>query len=203
MNIDTFLLAVVQQEDADAVTRALTHAGLAVTMMASVGGFLGTSNVTLLIGLGATDVERALDLLNAYCERRTVHTPRVTTGTTVGGATVLSFPVARYVHLGADRTIIDTRRKPMEPGKAQLVLAIVPKEQAGKLVEVLTDWSYHATLIGTTGGFLRRGNATLLVGVRSERVDPIVEQIRQVTEANSSEPMATIFVLDLDRLEHV
>jgi uncharacterized protein YaaQ len=59
-----------------------------------------------------------------------------------------------------------------------LILAIVSQEQSGKLVETLTNWSYRATLIGTTGGFWRRGNVTLLVGVRAERVDSIVEQIR-------------------------
>ncbi len=104
----------------------------------------------------------------------------------VGGATIFVLFVTRYVHAGADRVIVDALRGPSEPGTLQLILAIVSKEQSGKLVATLTDWSYRATLIGTTGGFLRRGNATILIGDRSERVDSIVEQIRQVCEMNST-----------------
>ncbi len=203
MKVDRLLLAIVQRQDADAAARALTHAGLAVTIISSVGGFLRANNVTLLIGLAAADIERALDLLNAYCERRTVPTPGVAAATTVGGATVFVCPVSRYVHLGADRAVVDVENKPTEPGRLQLLLAIVPEEPAGKLAETLTDWSYRVTRVGTTGGFWRRGNATLVVGARSERVDPIVKLIREVCTTNSNGPVATIFVLDLDRLEHL
>lgn len=201
MDIDTLVLAILQREDADTAIHTLNGAGFAVTLIASVGGFLGASNVTLLSGLRAAETERALSLLKTCCHKRTVPTPAETT---VGGATIFILPITRYVHLGADRIVVDPRRTPSEPGTLQLILAIVSQEQSGKLAETLTDWSYRATLIGTTGGFWRRGNATLLVGVRAERVDSIVEQIRQVCEMNSPrEPSATIFVLEVARLERV
>ncbi len=199
MEIDALALAIIQREDADAAIGALNRAGFAVTLIASVGGFLRARNVTLLIGLRAGEVERALGLLKMCCHKRTVPA-----GTIVGGATIFVFPVTRYVHWGAARVIVDSQRAPSEPGALHMILAIVAQEQAGKLIETLTDWSYRATLISTTGGFWRRGNATILSGVRAERVDSIVEQIRRVCKMNpTNEPVATIFVLDVARLEHL
>jgi uncharacterized protein YaaQ len=85
-----------------------------------------------------------------------------------------------------------------------MIPAIISNEQAGKLLETLTDWSYRVTLISTTGGFLHRGNATLLIGARLERVNSIVNQIRQVygmTAMNDS--AATIFVLAIAQHERM
>jgi len=206
MEIDWLVLAVVQREDADEAIRALNQAGLAVTLIASVGGFLGADNITLLIGLGADAVERALGLLKTCCRQRIVPASRIpaATETPVGGATIFIFSVTRYVHFSANHTIVDSQREPSKPGTLQMILAIVAQEQAGKLTETLIDWSYRVTLIGTTGGFLRRGNATLLIGARAERVESIVEQIRQTCETNSlNEPSATIFVLNTAHFERI
>jgi uncharacterized protein YaaQ len=196
MNVDTLLLAIVQPDDADAAIGALTRAGFAVTVIASVGGFLGAHNVTLLIGLPARDIERACAVLRAACHRRAIHAP---IETTISGATIFVCPVTRYVHIGADRARVDSARAPIEPGTLQLVLAIVAPELSNQLIETLTDWSYHVTVLGTTGGYSRRTNTTLLIAVRAERVDSIVAQICQVCAQSS----ATIFVLNLMQVEHI
>lgn len=217
MDFDRLMLAIVQHEDADAATNALTQAGLSVTRISSLGGFLGVHNVSLLVGLSLGDVDQAIGILRAHCNKRTVPVhvsaqqvaspPVLFTQPTVadvGSAVVFVIPVARYVHLGADQSIIDVKHELIEPGSMQLVLVIVSDNQSGKLLERLTDWSYHATLISTTGGFLRRGNATLFIGVRSERVSSIVEQVQQVYSMNSTdERMATIFVLNVSRIVHI
>ena len=205
MDVDRLVLAIIQREDADAAISALNQAGLAVTLISTIGGFLGTSNVTLLIGLRSNDLEQAIGLLRTHCHKRTVHTSLIApTETEVGSATIFVFPVTRYVHMGADHTIVDSQRKPSEPGTLQLILAIVSNEQSGKLVETLTEWSYRATLISTTGGFLHRGNATLLIGARSERVESIVDQIRQVCGVTATKgSVATIFVLDIAQHERM
>lgn len=198
--MDTLVLAIVQHDDADAAIGALTRAGFGVTVIASVGGFLRAGNVTLLIGLNARQVEHVRAVLQQTCHRRAIHTP---VETSIGSATMFVLSVARYVHIGADRAIVDVARAPSTPGTLQMILAIVAQEQVESTVAMLTDWSYRATIINTTGGFWRRGNTTLLVGVRAERVDSIVKQICRLGETNSSEPRATIFVLNLVRLEHV
>jgi uncharacterized protein YaaQ len=201
MDIDTLVLAIVQPEDADAAISALNQAGLAVTLISTIGGFLGTGNVTLLIGLRSKDVEQAVGLLKAQCHKRTAHPSLAAPAETkVSGATIFVFPVARYLHLGTTSTNADFQREPSVPGTIQMVLVIVTNEHLNKLLETLTDWSYRATLISTTGGFLRRGNATLLIGARSERVDSIANQIRQVCGViPTNDSVATIFVLDIAR----
>ncbi len=198
MEIDTLVLAIVQRDDADTTIHALTRAGFAVTVLASVGGFLGAHNVTLLIGLNARELERARTVLLDTCHRRAIHAP---IETRISGATLFVCPVARYVHLGAARSVVDYVRAPSEPGKLQMLLAIVAREPSNQLVEMLTDWSYHVTILGTTGGYSQRANTTLLIAIRAERVDAIVEQVRRNCETNQS--MATIFVLDVARLEHL
>ncbi len=217
MDIDRLVFAIAQHEDAEAATRALNQAGFAVTRISSVGGFLGTHNVTLLIGLPSGDVERALGLLRVHCHRRTVpiNLPAQEvasqrsvfmppTAVNVGGATVFVLPAVRYLRLGVDHPIVDSKHRSVEPGTMQLVLVIVSNESSGKLLERLTDWSYRATLISKTGGFLRRGNATLFIGVRSARVDSIIDQIQQVAGAAAAkDSVATIFVLDISQYERI
>ncbi len=197
MEIDTLVLAIIQHDDADAAIVALTGAGCAVTVIASVGGFFGARNVTLLIGLPASEIERARALLQAVCHRRTIHTP---IQTTISGATIFVCPVTRYVHFGAGGALVDSARSRIEPGTLQLVLAIVAPELSNRLIKTLTDWSYHVTVLGTTGGYSRRANTTLLTAVRAERVDSIVQQIYQMCKAESIS--ATLFALRLERLEH-
>ena len=68
--VNRLLLAVVQAEDAEAATRALTQAGLRVTRISSIGGFLALGNVTLLIGLERGEVARAVTLLATTCRTR-------------------------------------------------------------------------------------------------------------------------------------
>lgn len=197
MEIDTLVLAIVQHDDADAAIGALTRAGFAVTVIASVGGFLGAHNVTLLIGLNAREIERAREALRAACHPRAIHAP---VEATISRATLFVCPVARYFHLGADRAVVDYARAPSVPGALQLVLAIIAREQANQVIVRLTDWSYHVTVLGTTGGYSQRANTTLLIAVRAERVDSILAQIRGVCEANE-QPMATILALPVTRWE--
>jgi uncharacterized protein YaaQ len=100
------LFVVVQAQDVPKTSRALDKAGLLVTEMAGVGGFLGRRNVTLMIGLGENQEELAVSLINENCRQRVeyVSTPLegaplpipVATPITVGGATLFSFLVERY-----------------------------------------------------------------------------------------------------------
>lgn len=100
------LFAVVQAQDVPKTSRALDKAGLLVTELAGVGGFLGRRNVTLMIGLGDNQEELAVNLIHENCRQRVeyVSTPLegaplpipVATPITVGGATLFSFLVERY-----------------------------------------------------------------------------------------------------------
>ena len=104
----------------------------------------------------------------------------------------------------------------------KLIIAIVQDEDASRLVSKLMTEGYGVTKLATTGGFLRAGNTTLLVGVDDDKFDgamAVIEKIcksrKQIATAPTSmtgvngvyspypiEVMgggATVFVLSVDQ----
>ena len=77
----------------------------------------------------------------------------------------------------------------------KLIIAIVQDEDASRLVSTLMNEGYGVTKLATTGGFLRAGNTTLLVGVEDDKVDGAMGIIEKVCKwrkqmAASPAPMA-------------
>ncbi|NLH96421.1 MAG: hypothetical protein GX477_03680 [Clostridiaceae bacterium] len=108
----------------------------------------------------------------------------------------------------------------------KLVFAIVHDEDGPKVMEELNRNGFSVTKLCSTGGFLKAGNTTLLVGVDEEHLDEVIEVIKkksrsrkQVINSNMTPngvggmfipyPVevvvggATIFVLNVDRFEKV
>lgn len=104
----------------------------------------------------------------------------------------------------------------------KLILAIVSNDDATAVSEALMEHNFYMTRLSTTGGFLRAGNTTLIVGTDDEKVDECVDIIGQEakqrtevipTNANfdvgryASFPVevnvggATIFVLDVEQFK--
>ena len=109
-----------------------------------------------------------------------------------------------------------------------LVLAIVQDDDAIDLIEELTDKDYRVTKLATTGGFLKSGNTTLMIGVEEKEVKNLINVIEDVCKRRkemvpTSTPNtigtnsgmyvpypievevggATIFVLDVDQFYKV
>jgi uncharacterized protein YaaQ len=61
----------------------------------------------------------------------------------------------------------------------KLVMSIVHNDDARNLVDNLLQKGYRATIISTTGGFLREGNATVFVGVEDNLLDDVLDTIKQ------------------------
>jgi uncharacterized protein YaaQ len=59
----------------------------------------------------------------------------------------------------------------------RLVVAIVASEDAGPLVDRLIGLGVGVTRLESAGGFLRRGNASLLAGIPAGRLDDVLEAI--------------------------
>ena len=59
----------------------------------------------------------------------------------------------------------------------KLVTAIVHSEDAGNLVDALLEKEFRATRLQSSGGFLKQGNATILVGVEDDQVDAVLELV--------------------------
>lgn len=108
----------------------------------------------------------------------------------------------------------------------KLVVAVVQDKDAGRLIEELVERGYRATKLASTGGFLKEGNTTLLVGAEDSQVDEVVAIIKRVCRPREQvvTPLgpiggavdtyvpypvevivggATIFVLQVERFEHV
>jgi uncharacterized protein YaaQ len=60
----------------------------------------------------------------------------------------------------------------------KLVIAVVQNEDADSIVESLLERQFRATRLASTGGFLRRGNTTLLIGVEDHDVETVLDVIR-------------------------
>jgi uncharacterized protein YaaQ len=108
----------------------------------------------------------------------------------------------------------------------KLVIAITHSEDAGALVDALTEKEYRVTRLQSQGGFLKEGNASVLVGVEDPQVDEVLGIIKETCHArtqfiNPTPPImepgefympypvevefggATVFVLAVDRYERL
>ena len=61
----------------------------------------------------------------------------------------------------------------------RLVLAIVESARASAVQAALVDEKFRVTRLSTAGGFLKRGNVTLLIGVTTEQVEQVVQIIKK------------------------
>ena len=106
----------------------------------------------------------------------------------------------------------------------KMVMAIINADDAQAVVSNLTKSAFSVTKLATTGGFLRTGNTTILVGVDDEKLDEVLAIInkhshsrKQMIPATSefgigmiptvpvevSVGGATIFVMDVERFEKI
>ncbi len=65
----------------------------------------------------------------------------------------------------------------------KLMIAIVQDEDAGRLIGQLMDHNLGVTKLATTGGFLKSGNTTLLIGLNEERYDECLGIIEHVCKS--------------------
>jgi uncharacterized protein YaaQ len=94
----------------------------------------------------------------------------------------------------------------------KMMIVIVKDSDSEALTRALTGAQYRVTGISSTGGFLRSGVATLLIGVEDAQVDAASELIRAALKASgrraehsevSGKKRATLFVVPVSRFEQV
>ena len=104
----------------------------------------------------------------------------------------------------------------------KLITAIVNKEDSKNVCNELLKSKFFVTRLATTGGFLMAGNVTILVGVDEEKVQSVIDIIKEQSHSRKqmiptttemsygyypSMPVevtvggATIFVVDIERFE--
>jgi uncharacterized protein YaaQ len=108
----------------------------------------------------------------------------------------------------------------------KLVLTVVHGDDASDLASNLAEAGFGVTRIKSVGGFLKRQNATFLIGVPDHQLDEVIQLIREQchTRTESVSPVppmvepgevylpypvevevggATVFVLNVERLERL
>lgn len=104
----------------------------------------------------------------------------------------------------------------------KLLITVVQDDDAQKLITSLMKEGFGVTKLATTGGFLKAGNTTLLIGVDEEKLDDVTAIIERVCKsrkqvATSPSPVAgasgmyvpypvevtvggaTVFILDVEQ----
>ena len=87
----------------------------------------------------------------------------------------------------------------------KLVIVILGDGEAESVVRSLIEAGYRVTRLASSGGFLRRGSTTLLLGMEPEKVDDALGLVRRIL-SDVPEPgsrNATAFVLDVARYEQL
>lgn len=95
----------------------------------------------------------------------------------------------------------------------KLVIAVVQNEDADAVVDALLGQEFRATRLASTGGFLRRGNTTLMIGSDEDQVDQILDIVRahsrtgalpaDDTPGLTPPAAATVFVVDLEEYQRL
>ena len=107
----------------------------------------------------------------------------------------------------------------------KLILAIVNDDDANKVLSGLNKAGFSVTKLATTGGFLRSGNVTMIIGTEEDKVDDAIKIIADKSHKRkqfTTPPMpisassaytpypieievggATIFVMDVERFEKI
>ncbi|NLJ40807.1 MAG: hypothetical protein GX352_04255 [Clostridiales bacterium] len=108
----------------------------------------------------------------------------------------------------------------------KLIIAVVQDEDSPRLISRLMKSGYGVTKLATTGGFLRAGNTTLLIGVDDGKLKDAMDIIENVCKcrkqvATAPTPMAgstgmyvpypvevtvggaTVFVVDVEEFRKI
>jgi uncharacterized protein YaaQ len=88
----------------------------------------------------------------------------------------------------------------------KLLISVLDDRAAGRVADALIAGGFGVTRINTHGGFLRKGNATLLVGVEDERVAGALGVMRAAYGHGApptDAPTGPVFVLDVDGVARV
>jgi uncharacterized protein YaaQ len=107
----------------------------------------------------------------------------------------------------------------------KLVIAIVQDKDSNRLSNALIKEGFRATKLASTGGFLRAGNTTFMIGIEDERISDVMQVIKAnckireqmvtpvspmggTTDSYIPFPVevqvggAAVFVLPVERFEH-
>ncbi len=84
----------------------------------------------------------------------------------------------------------------------KLIVVIMEDDLSHILSKELLENKISSTKLSSTGGFLKKGNTTMLIGTDEEKEQSILDLIKKVCDENDvesdNESKANIFVMDLE-----
>ncbi|PKR82956.1 cyclic-di-AMP receptor [Heyndrickxia camelliae] len=107
----------------------------------------------------------------------------------------------------------------------KLILAVVQDQDSARLMNAMVDHNFRVTKLASTGGFLKSGNTTFMIGTEDIRVEKALQVIRDNCKSREQlmapvSPMggnadsyipypvevevggATVFVLPVEQFHH-
>ena len=86
----------------------------------------------------------------------------------------------------------------------KLMIVIVKDTDGDAVLQTLISHQLRVTRVASTGGFLRRGNITLLIGVEAVRVEEVFDILRSTcSPVEQDQHRATVFVVDMPYFEQI
>ncbi len=82
----------------------------------------------------------------------------------------------------------------------KLILTVMRDEDTEPVSHSLIQAGFRVTRIASTGGFLRRGQSTMIIGVEDDKVQEAIQVIREHLAPQTEADMkrATLFVLPVE-----
>ena len=79
----------------------------------------------------------------------------------------------------------------------KLIIAIVNSEDASAVLSELTGQGFSVTKLATSGGFLRAGNVTMMIGVEEEQVQKALSVIEEFSSQRKQQvPVNSTYIGD-------
>lgn len=93
----------------------------------------------------------------------------------------------------------------------KLAIAIIQDEFSTKVMKSLLAEKIRTTKLSSTGGFLKSGNTTLLIGIEDDKVDYVVELIKNNCKSKKIKDGeneitvggANIFIMNIDQYQKI
>ncbi len=85
----------------------------------------------------------------------------------------------------------------------KMIIIIIKDSDADTLTQAFTSANFRLTRVASTGGFLRSGVVTMLLGVDDNQVDAAIQVARKSLPAKGDQKRATLFVVPVQSFEQV
>jgi uncharacterized protein YaaQ len=85
----------------------------------------------------------------------------------------------------------------------KMIIIIVQDNDADTLTQAFTAGNFRVTRVASTGGFMRSGVVTMLLGVEDPQVDAAINVVRDALPASDDKKRATLFVVPVQHFEQV